>query len=133
MGIFKRLLPFFLCLLLMGCKGPKTTPENRFVTGVHVQLKQEAETLERSYTDPQKMEVVLYYLRALRLREPTTIDPERLLGREFRIDLTYSDGSTRQIFQRADRYLSEDLKPWQAVEQSKAAFLYPLLQSMPSD
>lgn len=129
---FKKMLPLLLCLLLAGCSRPRQA-ESRLVTGIHVQAADELQLLERSYTDPQKMETVLYYLRALTDRQPVSADPERYCGRKFRIDLAYSDGTTRQVFQQADRFISESFGPWQAVDQTKAAFLYALLQSMPSD
>lgn len=127
----RKMLPLLLCFLLTGCSRPRQ-PESRLVTEIHVQAKGE-QLLERSYTDPHKMETLLYYFRALDDRQPVSTDPERYAGRQYRIDLTYSDGTTRQIFQRADRFLSEGFAPWQAVDPTRAAFLYPLLQSMPSD
>lgn len=129
---FRKILPLLLCLLLTGCSRPPK-PESRLVTGIQVQATRDGQVLERSYTDPQKMETVLYYLRALNDRQPVSTDPERFAGRHYRISLSYSDGSTRLIFQHADRFLSEGFGPWQRVDQNKAAFLYPLLQSIPGD
>ena len=126
-----KMLMLTLCVLLCGCSHRQ--PQSRLVTGIHVQAQQQQVILDRTYTDPEKMEAVLYYLRALEQRQPVSNDPERYAGRQDRIELTYSDGTTRQIFQRCDQFLSEDLGPWQTVDRKKAAFLYPLLKSIPSD
>lgn len=128
----RKLLPVLLCLIFTGCAKPKNS-ECRLVTGIHVQAIQGQQRLERDYTDPQKMEVILSYLRALKNKTPALSDPERYAGRRYRIRLQYSDGTSRQIFQRADRFLSENLGPWQEVEGNKAIFLFPLLKSLPGD
>lgn len=128
----KKLLLVISLLFLTGC-APLSPPANRFVTGVQVQLHRSGQQLQRTYTDPQKIETVLYYLRALDAQRPAPFDPERLDGARCRIDLQYSDGTTKHIFQVADRFLSEGFHPWKWVDPKKTAFFYPLLKSMPSD
>lgn len=133
MGKYKIIIPVFLCSLLLGCSAPKEPSANKLVTDIQIQCRNGQAVLQRHYSDAQKMEVVLSYLRALHRRQPTDVDPERLEGPQFKIYLTYSDGTERYIFQRSDQFLSVDFGPWQAVEQNTAAFLYPLLQSIPGD
>ena len=129
---FFKILPLMLCLLLTGCNMPQTQ-KSRLVTEMSVQVQQEDGALFRHYTDPQKMETVLCYLRALPGRTHSCPDPERYAGPQYRIQLHYSDGSTGYIFQHADRFLSRDFHPWQEVDSGHAAFLLPLLQSMEND
>ena len=133
MGRMWKISAILLCLMLCGCTGPEMPNENRFVTQVHVQLHRDGETVDWTFSQPQKMEVVLYYLRSLDQKSPALADPERFSGDRYRIDLFYTDGTGRRIYQRADRFLSEGLGPWQVVEQKKAELLYPLLKTLVSD
>lgn len=123
-----KLLIIIFCLLLTGCKKPVQPSENRIVTKVHVQLKQAQTTVDWVLEEPQDMEVVLYYLRAVRSDTPAASDPERFGGRQYRMEVRYSDGSKRQIYQRADRFISVDLGPWRSIDRRKGELLYPLLQ-----
>ena len=129
---FFKILPLVLCLLFTGCNMPQT-PKGKLVTGMFVQLRQDREMISRRYTDPQKIETVLSYLRSLRGQEHSYSAPERYAGPRYRIELYYSDGSTGYVFQHADRFLSRDFQPWQEVNSKYAAFLLPLIKSMPND
>lgn len=132
MGKFLKLLPLTLCLLFTGCNMPQTQ-KSRLVTAMVLEVRQEDQVLCRQYTDPQKMEVVLSYLRALTGREHNCADPEQYAGPRYRIELHYSDGSTGYVFQHADRFLSRDFHPWQEIDSRHAAFLLPLVENMPND
>lgn len=129
---FIKLLPIMLCLLFTGCHVPQT-PKSRLVTEMKVEVYQEQDSLYRRYTDPQKMETVLSYLRALQGHAHCCSTPERYAGPRYRIELYYSDGSTCYIFQHADRFLSREFQPWQEINTKHAAFLLPLIKSMPGD
>ena len=124
----KKLLSVFICLLLAGCTVPPTE-KSRIVTQIRIEAN--SPDLCRAYTDPQKMETILYYLRSLKRGRAASTNPERFAGTNFHIELHYSDGSNRHVFQRADRFLSEEFQPWQEV--SYGAFLTPILQNMPND
>ena len=66
---FKNLLPILLLILLTGCTGPEIS-ENRLVTEIHIRAEQEQQQLERNYVQPEKMEVILAYLRTLDKKTP---------------------------------------------------------------
>ena len=121
------------CLLMSGCAKVKGPKENRFVSQVQVQLTRDGQTKKWTFSQPQKMEVVLYYLRSLDKKTPALSDPTRFKGDLYRIDLSYTDGTKRRIYQRADQFLSESFGSWQKIEQNKAELLYPLLKTMTSD
>lgn len=125
-----KILIIVFCLLLSGCRKPVQPSENRIVTKVYVQLKQAQTTMEWVLEEPRDMEVVLYYLRAVRSDAPANSDPERFGGRQYRMEVRYSDGSKRQIYQRADRFMSVDLGPWRSIDRRKAELLYPLLENV---
>lgn len=128
--IIKLLLA--LCLLLTGCHVPQPQ-KSKLVTEMTVEVQLQQETLFRRYTDPQKMETILSYLRAMEGRPHSCSSPERYTGPQYRIELNYSDGSTGYVFQHADRFLSRNFQPWQEINRSHAAFLLPLIESIPGD
>lgn len=127
-----KLFPLILCLLLTGCHAPPTE-KSKLVTEISVEVRQGTELLRRRYTDPQKMEVILSYLRAMEGRDHSCSDPERYAGPRYRIELRYSDGSTGYVFQHADRFLSRDFHPWQEINTAHGAFLLPLIKNMAND
>ena len=131
----KLSLVLLCCIVLSGC-GRHTSVEStvpRLVTAVNVAGQREETALERHYTEPMKMESVLYYLRTLEdLGTPKT-DPERIIGDSYKITVQFSDGGYRIYRQQANRFLSQNNHPWYQVDQRKAELLYPLLKSMPSD
>lgn len=113
------------CLFLCACQ--KTPSAPRLVTQVTVT---DGNGQSRDFTDPRKVETILYYLRSLApLGKPKT-DPERIMGENYRIDVAYSDGSKSIYRQRANRFLSRDSHPWQTVDSRKASILRPLLEGM---
>ena len=129
---FLSMLSLTLCFLLTGCNIPQT-PKSRFVTGLSVEVLQNHTHLHRRYTDPQKLETVLSYLRAMDGPVTECTDPERYDGPRYRMELFYSDGSKSYIFQHADRFLSRDFHPWQELDPKYAQFLLPLIKNMDSD
>lgn len=132
------LIAVMLCgLILSGCSRNHTSrptePAIRYVTKVDVTCKKDQAALRWQYTDSEKMEAILLYLRTLRRSGTAQVDPQRVEGDHFEILLHYSDGSRRVYYQHADRYLSQDYKPWEQIDHKQAQDLYPLLESMPSD
>lgn len=132
MAKFGKLAIVLLCIFLTGCKKPDLQTDNRFVTKVTVELTRQGKVRKWSFTQPQKMEVVLYYLRNLDSLGPASSDPERFGGDCYRIDLCYTDGETCRIYQR-DQFISKALGPWKTVDSTKASLLYPLLANLSSD
>ena len=127
-----KIFPFILCLLLTGCHTP-STEKSKLVTEISVEVRQGTDILRRRYTDPQKMEVILSYLRGMEGHDHSCSAPERYAGPRCRMELHYSDGSTGYVFQHADRFLSRDFQPWQELNTAHAAFLLPLIKNMASD
>lgn len=117
---------FFCCLMLCACTEKSTAP--RLVTKISVT---DSTGLTRIYTEPRKMEVILYYLRALEPSGKAKTDPERILGQSYRICVSFSDGQQTIYRQRANRFLSRDSHPWQNINFKKAAYLQTLLEAMP--
>ena len=137
MGFLRKngLLLFAVLFLLAGCsrKEPTPHPDTRVVTRIEVTCRNEDTTMERSYTDPQKIRFILNYLRLLKFCGAADTDPERITGDDNRIVLQLSDGHQRIYRQRAYRYLSVDCRPWFKVDPEHAATLLPYLQETASD
>ena len=123
---YKLTCAFFCCLMLCACDKKPTAPN--LVTKISVT---DSTGLTHAYTEPQKMEVLLYYLRALEPSGKVKTDPERILGQSYRICVEFSDGQQTIYRQRANRFLSRDSHPWQNINSKKAAYLQPLLEAMP--
>ena len=122
---WKLFIAFVICFSLFGCgKQPKSL---HLVTKISVT---DGKGITRDFTEPKKMETILYYLRGLDpLGRPQT-DPERIMGESYRIHIEYADGGKSIYRQRANRFLSRDSHPWQTVDPKKAAVLRPLLESI---
>ena len=131
---FKLLLLFLGCLWLCGCKSKPVQPTAPvLVTQVDIHAQHQGQMASYHYLDARKMEAVLYYLRTLENLGPAKTDPERIIGDSYRIDVIFSDGSRRIYRQQANRFLSRNSRPWHRINAGRAALLYPLLESMPSD
>ena len=134
-SVFVSLL--LIASLLVGCsrKAPTTQRPSggRVVTQVDVTCKKDQSAWRWQYTDQSKMEAILLYLRLLRRGGDAQVDPQRVEGDHYEILLHYSDGGSRVYYQHAEKYLSDNYKPWQTIDPNQAKDLFPLLQSMPSD
>ena len=90
-------------------------------------------TIARHYNSPEKMEMVLLYIRLLQPLYKPEVDPETVPGDVYEITLHYSDGNSRTYRQKAHRFISSDRHPWQTVDPEHAAGLYKLMQHYSSD
>lgn len=139
MGKTKKILWILLgiSLLFCGCRAnaesPEPAPPLRIVTQVSVTCRPTDGIGERHYTQSQKMEAILNYLRSLEYAGKAEVDPELLAGNAYQITVQLSDGSTQVYYQRADRYLSRNCAPWEKIDPEQATLLAPLLQDMQSD
>ncbi len=134
MGKILKFLTVILILIgLCGCRQDAPNPPPQLITGVYILYRQNGDILERQYTDPQKIDEVLFYLLKLHPYGIADRNPERVAGPTYYIELQLSDGQRHVYRQRADRYLSRDCQAWRLVNPKKAAALYPLLAQLPGD
>ena len=130
--IFLLCVLCFVLLFLPGCMKKKTAL-CRVVTQVDITGKEKDVQIHRHYTDTQKMQWVLIYLRTLKPGIKPQFPPEDALAETYEISLKFSDGSEK-IYRQADhRFLSQDFHPWQSIEAGRAAGLYTLMRKLPSD
>lgn len=122
----------FCLLFLPGCM-KKNTALCRVVTQVDIVGQEKDVQIHRHYTDTEKMQWVLIYLRTLNPGIKPQTPPEEALAETYKISLKFSDGSEK-IFRQADhRYYSAEFHPWQSIEPGKASGLYALMRALPSD
>ena len=123
---WKFLFALLSVFLLSGCgKGKAETV--RVVTRVDVVCDRGCTVRRSTFTDPAQMERVLNYLRLQQPRGVANLDPERMKGETYRIDLHLSDGTHRVYYQRSGGYYSQDLHRWQRIHREDAAGLRELV------
>lgn len=125
----------FSAVIMCGC-GTNNTPAQplcRVVTQVDISCRKEHMLIQRHYTDTEKMEYVLLYLRLLKpLGKPDT-DPDALDKDVYEITVHLSDGNRRIYRQKAHKYFSWDSRPWEMINSAQASGLYALMEHLPSD
>lgn len=125
----------FSAIILSGCNRHDTSaqPLSRVVTQVDIICRREHMLIQRHYTDTQKIESVLLYLRLLKpLGRPET-DPDTVDRDIFEITVHLSDGNKRIYRQKAHRYFSKESRPWEIIDPKQAYWLYDLMARLPSD
>ena len=125
-------LPMAFLFFLSGCTR-KLPTVYRAVTAVDITFRYEDTQLQRHYTQNDKMESVLLYLRLLKpLGKPISSPPAD--DRDvYDITVRFSDGSTKLYRQKAHRFISRREQVWERIDPAQAAQLYHLLRYYPSD
>lgn len=126
-------LIFALLFLFSGCHiQPAASPAPQLVKSITV-IKADGDDIhEVHYTNSEKIAVILNYLRLIDPYGPPDTDPDKVAGREYRIELHYRKGPPRIYLQKADRYLMSDGK-WRKIKQENAEFLGLIVEGMESD
>ena len=125
------ILSFFF--LLSGCTRKQTPASFPLVTEITVQYENGPIQGQLSYTDDEKMQLILTYLRLLKPYGQPTEDPESAEGTLFEISLHYADGGSAVYRQKADRYLKSGEEPWLCIPPQKATELSVLLGYLEED
>lgn len=126
------MLAILAILSLCGC-GRKPVAPGRVVTQVDITCENETRVCHRCYTQPEKIRMVLNYLRLQEDQGLADVDPERLAEPGFRINVRMSDGSCGVYYQRGGHYLSKKYQPWKKIDPKMAAQFYRMLQMNPTD
>jgi hypothetical protein len=131
---FKLSLLSAICVfLLLGCSAKRKAPVFRVVTGVEITCQHKDVQIRRAYTDMEKMEYVLLYLRLLKPMGRPQLDPDAADGDIYEITLRLSDGSQKHYRQKDHRYLAVGSAPWQEISPEQAEGLYRLMRKIPND
>lgn len=134
---FSTILLSVLLLLTAGCKWQspsQTAPsEYKVVTQIHVVYHRNPIVSEGYFSDPEKMQQILLYLRQISPYGRPSEDPEAMEGSDYYITLHYSDNSRKVYQQRSDRFMRINSGPWKRIDPKKAVTLSQILETMDSD
>lgn len=122
-------------LLLAGCtRIDQTQPDRpRVVTRIQASYHSDTIKLQRTYTDAEKMQAVLTYLRCLDVSGPAESPPADGEMPQGHVRLYYSDDTYKDYYQRSDRYLQINGGPWQNISLDRGREFPILLGLMESD
>ena len=132
--IWKSAFVLFLsALMLCSCGKHHTKPVYEVVTSVDVVTARDGKLLHRHYASPEKIRPVLLYLRMLK-HSPLFESIQEPEGEDiFLITVGLTGGKKRYYRQAKHRYFSFDGGAWRSIDPGKAAGLYRILQTFPSD
>ena len=88
---------------------------------------------QKNFTDPQKMEAVLYCLRLLQPSEAVDIDPGSLRTDIYQITLLYADGSSTLYRQLHNQFQQVDDGAYRRIREGAGAQLIQLLYFLDPD
>lgn len=125
---------FFTAISISACSGNYAKkPLFRAVTNVDISCQHRDTTIHRHYTNNEKMQAVLIYIRlADNIRVPDN-NPEKAKGDIYEIRVQLSDGQQHIYKQKDHRYFYQHTKGWRTLDPEHAAKLYGLLRQYPSD
>lgn len=124
-----------LVLLLTGCipcPAPQQ-PEFAVVTGVDITHYLGNLQEQRQYATDENISMVLNYLRLLHTLGAPQEDPSAESGGTYHIIVEFSDGTTKEYAQKADRYLWEEGVGWRIIDEEQGVQLGQLFRAIPSD
>lgn len=127
------LLILIFCLAgCIPCPAP-VQPEFAVVTGVDITHHLGGLQEQRQYYNEENVSMVLNYLRLLQTLGRPTEDPLTAGGGTYHITVTFSDGTTKEYAQKADRYLWEEGVGWYIIDEEQGVQLGQLFRAIPSD
>lgn len=130
---YKLLFMCLLVLILTGCSHSKSQAGYRAVTAVDIAFNHDDMQLTRHYTDSEKMESVLLYLRLTKPVSKAQALPPLSGDDIYQISVHLSDGETKYFYQAQHRYLLRPDRTWTLIDPGQASELYRLMRHYPSD
>ena len=129
----------FLCLvatilLLSGCQHySNPSMEHNLVTKIIITGETEDGSFRLYYDSPEKMRLVLLYIRSVRRGFQAQEDPTALEGPSICITTVSADNTQKVYRQNNDQYFQLDTGVWQQIDPKNGAALWELLMQLPSD
>lgn len=127
----KMLILTALALFLWGCSPPESVQPPQ--VGVQILVQDEKNRALRRYTQPEKLQKVLWKLRTLGFTGLPETDPEGLSGERLTFQVRLADGSDAVYQLRQGLYFHRDDRPWKKIDPEQALELESLLQNLPGD
>lgn len=130
LGVFLAII----CMLFVGCHREKdSNVQNNVVTRIDITCESGEEILQRSYTSPDKMRLVLLYIRSVSSPFASLPEPEDPGLRKISITTVSANNTTKVYRQHGERYFQEGSGGWQKIDPEKGGILWELIQSIPGD
>ena len=138
MGKWRRIraMGILLILLLTGCGLPNAMQKPsayRVITEIYVDYQSGPLQEQWLFSTPEKMQLIVDYLRGIDPYGAPGEVPEETPGSYFQISLRYSDGTARHYHQHADRFMRIGDGPWKRIDPQKALELSQILGQLSSD
>ena len=128
---------FIMATLLYGCSfhssNTASQPLCRIVTQITVIQQDDADSTQKLYTDGDKMQSILNYLRLIDPYGSPSVDPKTVEGNTVRIIVSHSDGFEQVYEQKADRFMTVNGGRWMCIDSEKAQALHALIDDMERD
>ena len=129
----------FLCLaavllLLGGCRHySNPSMERSLVTKIIITGETEDGSFRLYYDSPEKMRLVLLYIRSVGRGFQAQEDPTALEGSSICITTVSADDTQKVYRQKDDRFFQIGTGAWQELDPEKGRTLWELLRQLPSD
>lgn len=133
MARWKIILPVIMLLSICGCSQNDPHSLQGMVCSVTVSYTRNSKTLQRTYTVPEKVDILVAYVNNLSPCGKATTNPEYLQEDRCKITLELSGGKTKTYRLVGGKYLSIDCRAWQQLSVDHSKLLYSLLDHMPGD
>ena len=127
----KMLILTALALFLWGCSPPESVQPPQ--VGVQILVQDETNRALRRYTQPEKLQKVLWKLRTLGFTGLPETDPEGLAGERLTVRGGLADGADAVHKMRQGPDFHRDDRPWKKIDPGQALELESLVQNLPGD
>lgn len=132
--MLKITVAVLLCLCLCGCSMGQITPSYpKLVTKITITETRDEMAVTHLYTNAQKMESILNYLRLLDPYPPVNISPDTFRADFYEITLHLSDNTKTVYRQLHDQYLQMNNGSWNRINSSTGSQLPDLLSFLSTD
>lgn len=123
-----------VCTILVGChRKQDTSVQSSVVTRIDITCQQGDEVTQRSYTSPEKMRLVLLYIRSVSSPFASLPEPEDPNVKKIKITTTSVNNITKVYHQHGEQYFQEGNGGWQKINPEKGGILWELIMAIPGD
>ena len=123
-----------LCIMVCGCSVKTGNNGQLNLTGkVSIDCNYRQKHLLRTYTDSDKIDIILKYLHQIKVRHPAAADAENWTGDHCRITVYLPNGSIRNYDLLGKEILFKNSGQCYAADPDDANIMYHLVNHIESD
>ena len=128
------ILLMVLCAVLFGCRRQtQTSVQSSVVTRIDIVCQHGDEVTTRSYTSPEKMRLILLYIRSVSSPFASLPEPEDSTVKKINITTTSANHITKIYRQHGEQYFQEGNGGWQKIDPQTGSILWELIMAIPGD